>query len=130
MTGSTVIPTLRYRDAARAIHFLCTAFGLERQFVVPGTERAIEHAQVTLGSGMVMLGSLPDGATPQTGPGIYCVVADVDAHHAQAVAAGASIETPPRETDYGSREYAARDLEGHLWHFGTYDPWARPSGET
>jgi hypothetical protein len=26
--------------------------------------------------------------------------------------------------DYGSREYGARDLEGNLWSFGTYDPYA------
>jgi uncharacterized glyoxalase superfamily protein PhnB len=25
---------------------------------------------------------------------------------------------------YGSREYSARDLEGNLWSFGTYDPLA------
>lgn len=23
---------------------------------------------------------------------------------------------------YGSREYSARDIEGNLWSFGTYDP--------
>jgi uncharacterized glyoxalase superfamily protein PhnB len=26
------------------------------------------------------------------------------------------------DTDYGSREYTARDLEGHVWSFGTYRP--------
>ena len=26
-------------------------------------------------------------------------------------------------TEYGSREYSVRDVEGHLWSFGTYDPW-------
>ena len=26
--------------------------------------------------------------------------------------------------DYGSREYSVRDCEGHLWSFGTYDPYA------
>ena len=24
---------------------------------------------------------------------------------------------------YGYREYSARDLEGNLWSFGTYDPY-------
>jgi uncharacterized glyoxalase superfamily protein PhnB len=27
-----------------------------------------------------------------------------------------------RDTEYGSREYSARDPERHLWHFGTYLP--------
>jgi uncharacterized glyoxalase superfamily protein PhnB len=29
-----------------------------------------------------------------------------------------------KDEDYGGRGYSCRDLEGHLWNFGTYDPWA------
>jgi uncharacterized glyoxalase superfamily protein PhnB len=25
---------------------------------------------------------------------------------------------------YGRRGYACADPEGHVWHFGSYDPWA------
>ena len=39
-------------------------------------------------------------------------------------AAGAKIERPLADTEYGSREYSARDCDGHLWSFGTYDPYA------
>ena len=39
-----------------------------------------------------------------------------------AEAAGAEIVTPMEETPYGSREYVARDPEGHLWSFGSYAP--------
>ena len=53
---------------------------------------------------------------------IYVYVADLDAHHARAVAAGATITQPLSDTDYGSREYAATDREGHQWSFGTYRP--------
>jgi uncharacterized glyoxalase superfamily protein PhnB len=28
------------------------------------------------------------------------------------------------DQDYGGRLYSCRDPEGHLWNFGTYDPWA------
>jgi uncharacterized glyoxalase superfamily protein PhnB len=28
----------------------------------------------------------------------------------------------PHDTNYVSREYAARDPEGHVWSFGTYRP--------
>ncbi|HZF33304.1 MAG TPA: glyoxalase, partial [Candidatus Angelobacter sp.] len=31
------------------------------------------------------------------------------------------------DEDYGGRGYSCRDPEGHLWNFGTYDPWA-PEG--
>ena len=52
----------------------------------------------------------------------YVVVTDADAHHAQAVAAGAEIVSPPTDLDYGSRDYGARDPEGNRWSFGTYTP--------
>ena len=64
------------------------------------------------------LGEVPAGIVP----GIYLAVDDVDAHHDKAVAAGAEIAYPLTDQPYGSREYAVRDLEGHLWYVGTYRP--------
>ena len=49
-------------------------------------------------------------------------VDDLDAHHDRARAAGAEIIRGPFDTDYGSRDYAARDLAGNVWSFGTYRP--------
>jgi uncharacterized glyoxalase superfamily protein PhnB len=53
---------------------------------------------------------------------IYVVVEDPDAHHARAVSAGAEVVFPLTDQDYGSRDYAVRDLEGFVWCFGTYVP--------
>ncbi|WP_396888573.1 VOC family protein [Micromonospora craniellae] len=54
---------------------------------------------------------------------VYVYVGDtVDAHHDRAVAAGAEVVMPLTDTDYGSREYLVRDLEGHLSSFGSYAP--------
>ena len=129
----TVIPTMRYRDAPKMIDWLCTAFGFEKHFVVPGDGGTIAHAQLTFGNGMIMCGSARDDdwgklvkAVPAGGPttgAAYVVVRDVDAHYARAKGAGAEIVRPLDDTPYGSREYAARDPEGHVWSFGTYDPW-------
>ena len=132
-TQTTIVPTMRYRDAPKMLDWLCNAFGFERHFVVPGEDETIAHAQLTHGRGMIMLGSARDdewgalvkpvadvGARTQAA---YVVVADVDAHYARARAAGAEIVRPLADTDYGSREYAARDPEGQVWSFGTYDPW-------
>jgi uncharacterized glyoxalase superfamily protein PhnB len=130
---TSVIPTMRYDDAPRMLEWLCTAFGFERRFVVPGDAGTIAHAQLVLGTGMIMLGSNRDdewgryvrpvrAAGAATGA-VYVVVGDVDAHCARARAAGAEILRGPADTDYGSREYAARDPEGGVWSFGTYDPW-------
>jgi uncharacterized glyoxalase superfamily protein PhnB len=52
-----IVPSLRYADAAKAIDWLCDAFGFERQMVVPGENAAIAHAQLNFGYGMLMLGS-------------------------------------------------------------------------
>ena len=50
-TTTTVIPTLRYRDAPAAIEWLCEAFGFERHLVVPGESETIAHAQLVFASG-------------------------------------------------------------------------------
>ena len=131
---STLIATMRYDDAGAMIEWLCKAFGFERHFVVPGDNGTIAHAQLVFGSGMIMLGTARDDewgglvktarALGGSSGGIYVVIADPDAHCTRARAAGAEILYGPRDTDYGSREYAARDPEGHIWSFGTYDPWA------
>lgn len=136
-TRTTVIPGLRYRDAAKAIDWLCRAFGFERHLVVPGDEEGtIAHAQLSFGSGMIMLGSAgrhgagydalvkPPSETGGTcTQGLYLVVEDADAHLARARAAGAEIVLDISDKEYGGRDYTCRDPEGHVWSFGTYDPW-------
>jgi uncharacterized glyoxalase superfamily protein PhnB len=120
-----VIPTLRYKDAMGAIDFLERAFGFERKAVYDegGT---VQHAELTHGRGMVMLGTAGVG-DPQfetRHSSVYVVVPDPDGLHEQAKAAGAEITRELQDTDYGSREFSARDPEGNVWSFGTYDPFA------
>ena len=132
---STVIPGLRYRNAPAAIDWLCEVFGFERQLVVPGdNEKTILHAQLRLGTGMVMLGSVTDtglgpvmkqpdeigGAETQCS---YLVVDDADVVYERAKAAGAAIVLEIENPEYGGRGFTCRDLEGHIWSVGTYNPW-------
>ena len=35
----------------------------------------------------------------------------------------AKIAIEIKDEDYGGRDFSCYDLEGHLWSFGTYDPW-------
>lgn len=129
-TKPNIFPFLRYQDAPAAIEWLATAFGFERHAVYPGNDGTIAHAQLRLGAGIVMLGSARDDVLGMKSPrdlgavnqGIYVALDDIDAHYARARAAGAEILRPLADTDYGAREYTARDLEGHLWSFGTYWP--------
>jgi uncharacterized glyoxalase superfamily protein PhnB len=134
-TKSTIVPCLRYRDAAAAIEWLCRAFGFEKQMIVPGENGTIAHAQLGFGNGMIMLGSIGDSpfnrlmTQPEDIGGRqtqcpYLVVSDADAVYRQATAAGAEIVLDIKDEDYGGRGFTCRDLEGHVWNFGTYDPWA------
>jgi uncharacterized glyoxalase superfamily protein PhnB len=129
-----IIPTLRYRDALGAIDWLCQAFGFERHLVVPGEGDTVAHAQLTFGDGMIMLGSARADAfgelqrTPAEVGGVgtqspYIVVRAIDDHYARAKAAGAVIVMDIKDEDYGGRGFSCRDPEGHLWNFGSYDPW-------
>ncbi|MBT8404927.1 MAG: VOC family protein [Gemmatimonadetes bacterium] len=135
-TTATIIPTLRYADAPAAVDWLCRAFGFRRHLVVPDGSGGIAHAQLLFGNGMIMLGSARDDEFGQLqAPGErvtqspYIVVADADAHHAGAAAAGAEIVMEPTDQDYGGRLYSCRDPEGNLWNFGSYDPWADVAGD-
>jgi uncharacterized glyoxalase superfamily protein PhnB len=123
---ATVFPWLTYDDAHAAIAFLETAFGGEPGRVDTAADGSVAHAELRFGNGLVMVGSagadLPASAgTSGRGSGIYVVVDDVDAHHARARDAGADVTASPRDLGY-TREYAARDPEGNVWHFGTYQP--------
>jgi uncharacterized glyoxalase superfamily protein PhnB len=134
-TKSTVIPALRYLDAKAAIEWLSNVFGFERRAVYEGPDGTIAHAELTLNGGMIMLGSQKDDEfgrsfkSPAELGGVetrsaYIVVADADAAYARAQATGATIVRAIKNTDYGSREFAVKDPEGHSWSAGTYDPWA------
>ena len=133
-----IIPALRYQDASSAIDFLCDAFGFERHAVYesPDDPSLIMHAQLIDRGNMIMLSSSVDGdysrrsgmkSAAETGGatmGVYITVDDVDGHAQRARSAGADIFLEPRDQDYGGRGYSCRDLEGNIWSFGSYDPFA------
>lgn len=132
---SIVVPCLRYRDTPAAIDWLCEVFGFECQLAIPGTGDAVAHAQLTLGDGMIMLGSVNDegeygrllaqpdeigGRETQT---VYLQVEDADRVCERARTAGATILQEPADTEFGTRGFLCRDPEGHVWNVGTYNPW-------
>ena len=125
----TIFPILRYNDARGAIRWLCATFGFVELFSVPESGPFVRHAQLKLGTNVIMLGSVrpEEGmASPQAlgaATQALCVyVDDLDAHFERTRSAGAGITAPPKDTDFGSRQYNVRDLEGHPWTFGTYLP--------
>jgi uncharacterized glyoxalase superfamily protein PhnB len=127
-----IFPSISYVDADAAIEWLGRAFGFAEHAVYRDDSGTVVHAQLQLGAGMIMLGQVREGDWRGGGKpdpskaahGIYVVVDGVDAHHDKARGAGAEIVRELTDQDYGGRDYSARDLEGNLWSFGTYDPYA------
>jgi len=132
---STIIPGLYYRNAKEMIKWLCETFGFEKQPVVAGPDNVVMHSQLTFGSGMIMVGSVnsgtpgsalirhPDeigGAETQT---LSLIVSDCTELYLKAQAAGAEILSDLEKKEFGGEAFTCSDPEGHIWYFGTYDPW-------
>jgi uncharacterized glyoxalase superfamily protein PhnB len=123
----TIYPSLRYRDARAGLDFLIEAFGFTEKETHADGEGIIRHAELGGFGGIVMVGTEPEGGDPRWGEHagqswLYLSTAQPDALYERAVAAGATVERELEDTDYGSREFSVRDLEGNIWSFGTYSP--------
>jgi len=124
---------LYYDDAARAIDWLCRAFGFEVRIRVDGPGGRVEHSELTCGDGLVMVGDArrrekdPYRRSPgEVGGGntqsLMVYVDDVEAHYLRAREAGAKIVSELETVDYGpehwaDRGYACVDPGGHRWWF-------------
>jgi uncharacterized glyoxalase superfamily protein PhnB len=125
----TIYPILGYRNLPAAIDWLIRVFSFEPLAVYQNEAGDFVHVELRLGDGVIMPTSLDKGGDPNnpwsqpvTTQGIYVALDELDAYYERAVAEGAEVLRPLADTDYGSREYTARDLEGNLWSFGTYRP--------
>ena len=124
---------MSYRNAPAAIEWLGKVFGFEKHAVYAGPDNTIMHAELTLGDGMIMLGSAtnkgpkyfrhPDETGGVETRGVNLIVPDADAVYARAKVAGAEIIDDIEDKPYGGRGFTCRDPEGHIWGVGTYDPW-------
>lgn len=123
-------PSLYYDDPHAAIDFLERAFGFSTRIKVVGDDGTVEHSELVYGSAVIMVsdaGRRSESASPRTFDGrstasFFLYVDDADAHCARARAAGATIVSEPKDSDYGpehwaDRGYGARDPEGHHWWF-------------
>ncbi len=132
-----IIPNLRYENAPDAIRFLCDAFGFTAHAVSldQNDPSCVQHAELLFADQMVMLASAKATPFAEIAPlrtvreaggntqSLYVVLDDVDGHAERARKAGADIFLEPEDQSYGGRSYSARDLEGHAWTFGSYDPF-------
>lgn len=129
-----LIATPVYADARTAVAFLIDAFDFEPHAQYEDAEGRLVHVELTLGEAMVMpaiagqgeygqlVSTVSDAGKPTCG--FYVIVDDVEGHHRRARHAGADILIEPRHREHGGQEYTCRDIGGHLWTFGSYNPWA------
>ena len=111
--NATIIPVLGYADVHEAAAWLCRAFGFRRRLII-GDHRI----QLVYGNGaMVASDAGAESGERLPRQSVMVRVDDADAHHAQAVAAGAHIVREPASWPYGERQYSAMDIGGHLWTF-------------
>ncbi len=122
-----LIPYLTYADAPAAIEFLCKAFGFAEKMRFPMPDGKIGHAELSLDDNVVFLASVYEELGFQSPRDLGAVtsqtmvyVDDVDAHHARAASAGATISARLEDQFYGDRTYRAIDPEGHRWIFATH----------
>ena len=123
-------------NAREAIAWYQRALGFTVEIIVDAPDGSVMHSELRYGESIVMVaeGSAEravrfgvQGRAPKAigGPNtqnLMLYVDDVDAHCAQARAAGALVTSEPEDHDYGpeywcDRSYGCVDPDGHLWWF-------------
>jgi uncharacterized glyoxalase superfamily protein PhnB len=128
--ATTITPVLRYRDVGTASRWLCEAFGFQEHNRAQELGGHVRYVSLRLGDSFVLLRPIANSVfdnlmvQPEAVGGAntqicYLTIADATDHCAHAEAAGATIELKPQDDGLGGRFYTCRDLEGHLWSFGT-----------
>jgi len=121
---ATITPVLHYSDLTKASEFLQAAFGFDERVAHKGPDGEPVYVELTLDGCTIGIGRSAEPGSPfDLGPcAVYAAIDDPDALHARAVGSGAEVVMALTDQEYGSREFAARDLEGNVWCFGTYRP--------
>lgn len=128
--ATTITPVLRYNDASAAARWLCEAFGFVEHDRAQELDGHVRFISLRLGDSFVLVRQVASSVfddlmvQPEAVGGgntqvCYLTIPDTDEHRARAQAAGARIELEPQDDGLGGRFYTCRDLEGHLWSFGT-----------
>jgi uncharacterized glyoxalase superfamily protein PhnB len=123
--ATTINPVVHYRNLDAGARFLVETFGFEQHAAHKDEQGVTQYVELSLDGAPLGLGEHSEGSIFDTGPAVvYISLDEVDGMHQRALAAGAEILMDPTDQDYGSRDFVARDHEGNVWCFGTYQPGA------
>ena len=124
-----IVPALSYDDAPAMIEFLCRAFGFAERFRLDMPDGSVGHCSLIIeGEEVTLASAYPEGGLggpgrlPHLHASVMVYVDDVDAHHAQAAAEGATIAQEVQEDSVLRRPImtsyrAMPDPEGGIWWF-------------
>jgi PhnB protein len=122
-----ITPHLVVQDARRAAAFYTEAFGAEEVSRVPIPDGRLMSVELRLGDGSLHLadefpemGVLAPPSIGGTAVVLALDVRDADAVFAQAIASGAEVRQPIRDTFWGERHGQLVDPFGHLWNVGRH----------
>jgi PhnB protein len=122
-----MFPYLIVRDAPAAIDFYMRVFGAEEMMRLADPSGRVGHAQIKLGSSVVMLadefpdrGVLSPLAYGGIGSFLHLHVDNVDEMAKRATDAGATIIAEPKTQFYGERTAKLQDPFGHQWLLGQH----------
>ena len=116
---NTFTPYFVVEGATDFIEFLKKAFGAEEMYRFPAPGGKLGHAEVRVGSSVLMLADTsPD--YPASRMNAYLYVPDVDATYKKAVAAGGQSKREPANQFYGDRAGQFVDPFGHKWFVATH----------
>jgi uncharacterized glyoxalase superfamily protein PhnB len=122
---TTINPVVHYRDLEKGARFLVESFGFEQLAAHKGDDGSLQYVELSLDGAPLGLGAHAEGSMFDTGPAVvYISLDEVDSMHERAQASGAEILMAPTDQSYGSRDFVAKDHEGNVWCFGTYQPGA------
>lgn len=112
MPACSIIPVLEYENVAAAISWLTNMFGFSERWRV-----ATHRAQMAFEGGAIAISEIRNSGKPIPIACILVRIKDADAHYDHVKKLGASIIRPPADFPYGERQYAVKDLGGHIWTF-------------
>ena len=105
--------SFRVSDVDTSMKFYTEALGFTERFRF-GDYAGIEHGDVQI---HLVGPRVPSERIVGQGS-IYIFCDDVDAYHAEITANGADAPIPPKDYEYGMRDFVFRDPDGNLLCFG------------
>ena len=116
------IPVIHVKDSLSAEEFYCKGLGFNRHFSYrpDNTTNDPCYMGVIRDGAELHLSSFPDDGV--AGSAVYVFVDDIDALHAELIAKGVPIDTPPVDQTWGTREMFIRDADRNRIQFAQTRP--------